>query len=58
MASEYTNNLTDGEKDIVKELSQDFDMEGEFSEDELDAMRENAEREIFASIDEMYQYEN
>jgi hypothetical protein len=54
MASKNTSNLTDGEIDILRELAQDTEGE-DFTQDDLDAMRENADREIFASIDEMYQ---
>jgi hypothetical protein len=55
MQNTVTPNATsDDSRAILSELSQDFGFEEEFSEDELDAMQENADREIFAAIDEMY----
>jgi hypothetical protein len=55
MTSEYTNNLTDDENDIVKELSQEcFGNEEEMTEEEIEAWNMQADREIFAAIDEVY----
>jgi hypothetical protein len=56
MRSEYTDNLTDGEKDIVKELLREFDTDLETpTEEEIEAWERAADWEIFAAIDEMYQ---
>jgi hypothetical protein len=41
----------DDSRAILSEIAQDFDMEEEFTEEELDAMRDNAEREWFAECD-------
>jgi hypothetical protein len=55
MQNTVTPNATsDDSRAILSELSQDFDLEEEFSEDELDAMQENAERETWEEIDAMY----
>jgi hypothetical protein len=55
MANTVTPNATsDDSRAILSEIAADFDLEEEFSEDELDAMRENADREYFAAIDEVY----
>jgi hypothetical protein len=59
MRSKHTDNLTDGEKDIVKELLREFDTDLETpSEEEIEAWERAADREIFAAIDEMYQSNN